>query len=128
MTKARPSMQARRRRLDLRRIRLVTTCGMLGRLRGLLCRAYPPGPRTGLWLSSCCAVHTIGMRYPIDVAFVDRDGRVRRLVRNLTPGRVAFCIGASSVIELAINTMDSPLRYQRRLHLAIRRAQIDDAG
>lgn len=128
MTKEQPSMQVRRRRLDLRRIRLVEARGVLGRLRGLLCRAYPPGPRTGLRLSSCRAVHTIGMRYPIDVAFVDRDGRVRRLVRHLKPGRVAFSIGASSVIELAINTKDSPLRYQRRLHLAIRRAPIDDAG
>ncbi|CAM3738583.1 hypothetical protein [Bordetella tumulicola] len=121
-------MQTRRRRLDPHRIRLVDARGVLGRLRGLLCRASPPGPRAGLRLSPCWAVHTIGMRYPIDVAFVNRNGRVRRLVRYLNPGRVAFSIGACSVIELAVNTKDSPLRYQRRLRLAIRHAQIDDAG
>ncbi|MBV7482552.1 DUF192 domain-containing protein [Bordetella sp. BOR01] len=111
-----------RRGLAPGRIRLVRVQGAPGRLRGLLCRARAPGPRTGLWLSPCWAIHTLGMRYGIDAAFVDRNGCVLRLVRNLRPGRLAICPGAASVVELAVNTADTPLRYRRRLHLALRRA------
>ncbi|HYG43590.1 MAG TPA: DUF192 domain-containing protein [Bordetella sp.] len=103
------------------RIRLVCARGALGRLFGLLCRSRAPGPRTGLWLSPCWAVHTLGMRYSIDVAFVDRHGHVLRMARNLRPWRWAWCPGAASVVELAVNTADPPLRYRRRLHLALRR-------
>jgi len=103
------------------RIRLVRAQGALGRLRGLLCRTRAPGPHTGLLLSPCCAVHTLGMRYSIDVAFIDAGGRVLRLARNVRPGRVVFCRGAAAVVELAVNAVDTPLRRRRRLHVALRR-------
>ena len=41
-----------------------------------------------LVLQPCRQVHTIGMRFPIDVAFCARDGRVLR-VRTMRPGRVS---------------------------------------
>ena len=104
-----------------RRLRLVLARGALGRMRGLLYRTRPLGPRVGLWFSPCWAVHTIGMRYPIDVAFIGRDGRLHRLVRQVRPGRIVFCMRAISVIELAANETDTPLRYQRRLHVALRK-------
>ena len=110
-----------RRGTASRRLRLTRAHGCVGRLRGLLCRARAPGPRTGLWLSPCRAVHTIGMRYCIDVAFIGADGRVLRLARNVRPGRMVWCRRAVSVVELAVNTADTPLRYRRRLHLALRR-------
>lgn len=106
---------------NIHRIRLLPARGVLGRLRGLLCRRRPPGPRTGLWIAPCWAVHTVGMRYPIDLAFIGRDGRVRRLVRHVRPGRIVFCLGAVSVIELTANDTETSLRYRRRLHLALRR-------
>lgn len=104
------------------RLRLVRAHGALGRLRGLLCRGRPPGPRSGLWLAPCRAIHTLGMRYPIDAAFLDADGQLLRLARNLPPGRVAVCLRAASVVELAVNRVDTPLRYRRRLRVAVRRA------
>lgn len=103
------------------RIRLVRARGVWGRLCGLLGRARPPGEGIGFWLFPCWAVHTIGMRYPIDIAFVDHQGRVRRLARHIRPGRVVCCPGAESVIELRVNDKDTPLRYQRRLHVALRK-------
>ena len=106
-----------------RRIRLVRARGVWARLRGLLGRARPLGWRTGLWLSPCWAVHTFGMQYPIDVAFIGRDGCVLCLIRHLVPGRIAFFWGAASVIELRANPMDSSLRYRRRLHIALRKAR-----
>lgn len=104
----------------LRRIRLVRARGVWARLRGLLGRERPLGRRTGLWISPCWAVHTFGMRYPIDVAFIGRDGKVQRLVRDLGPGRVALYLRATSVIELRANFTDSSLRYRRRLNIALR--------
>jgi len=112
-----------RRPLAVGRIRLVRAHGALGRLRGLLCRGRAPGPRSGLWLAPCRAIHTLGMRHPIDAAFLDADGRLLRLARNLPPGRVALCLRAASVVELAVNGVDTPLRYRRRLRVAVRRAQ-----
>lgn len=104
------------------RFRLLQVHSLGARLRGLLGRARPPGRRIGVWLFPCWAVHTVGMRYPIDVAFVGRDGSVRRLVRHLKPNRMALCLGAQSVVEFAVNTVDSELRYRRRLRVAIGRA------
>ncbi len=55
------------------------------RRRGLLGR---DGIEGVLVLEPCRQVHTIGMRFPIDVAFCAADGRVLRLV-TLRPGRVS---------------------------------------
>jgi len=55
------------------------------RRRGLLGRDGIDGV---LVLRPCRQVHTIGMRFAIDVAFCTRDGRVLRLT-TLRPGRVS---------------------------------------
>ena len=39
-----------------------------------------------LWLTRCGAVHTVGMTYPLEVAFLDRRGRCTA-VRTMPPGR-----------------------------------------
>jgi len=54
-----------------------------------------------LILAPCAAVHTVFMRFPIDVVFVDRDGRVRTIIRNLQPWRVAASPRAYAAVELA---------------------------
>ena len=68
------------------------------RRRGLLGRdGMPRG--SALVLTPCNAIHTVGMRFPIDVAFVDGGGRVRRIVRQLLPTRISLCLGAKTTIE-----------------------------
>jgi uncharacterized protein len=54
-----------------------------------------------LVLSPCCSIHTAFMRFPIDVAFVDRDGCVMRIVRDLAPWRIAIVPRAHAVVEFA---------------------------
>lgn len=54
------------------------------RRRGLLGR---DGIEGALWLSPARSVHTIGMRFPIDVAHVDADMTVLSVV-TMAPGRV----------------------------------------
>lgn len=72
----------------------------LARLRGLLFRP-PPGPGEGLLLVPCASVHTAFMRTPIDVVFLDRTGRIRRIVPRLAPWRAAASVGAYQTLELA---------------------------
>lgn len=54
----------------------------------------------GLWISRCNAVHMLGMRYAIDVAFVDAEGLVLKQQPWLRPMRMAACRGAAASVEL----------------------------
>lgn len=47
------------------------------------------------------AVHTIGMRFPIDVLFITRAGRVTKRVLQLRPLRLAASLSAFAVLEFA---------------------------
>jgi uncharacterized membrane protein (UPF0127 family) len=77
------------------------------RLRGLLNR--PPLIRgEGLLLRPCKAIHMRGMRYGIDVAFVDRNDRVIALYHNLMPGRrTRWHWRAAAALELPAGTLHS---------------------
>ena len=66
--------------------------------------SLPPGD--GLWLMPCRQVHMFGMRYPIDVVFLDEAQRVVHLVADLDPGRLSPKVrAATSVLELPIGTI-----------------------
>lgn len=64
------------------------------RRRGLLGRDAIDGV---LVLEPCRQVHTIGMRFAIDVAFVGRAGRVLRVV-TMRPGRVSRVVWRSRFV------------------------------
>lgn len=53
----------------------------------------------GLLIPRCSSVHTFGMRFALDVAFLDRHGNTIRLDRAVAPGRVVRCRGAAAVLE-----------------------------
>jgi uncharacterized membrane protein (UPF0127 family) len=62
----------------------------------------------GLWITPCRGVHTLAMRFPIDVVYLDRAGRVVHLENNLAPWRFApVRLQAASVIELPCKTLAS---------------------
>jgi uncharacterized protein len=58
----------------------------------------------GLLIPSCRSVHTFGMRFRIDVFFLNRDGCVLREERAVRPARIVACAGASAVLELPATT------------------------
>src|SRR5256885_4963852 len=63
-------------------------------------------PGEGLWIYPTQAIHTFGMRFPIDVVFLDRRLRVKRLYHALAPFRLTgFVWGAKSVLELASGSL-----------------------
>ena len=56
-------------------------------------------------LTPCCSIHTAFMRFPIDVAFVDREGHVTRIVHDLAPWRMAIAPRAHAVVEFAAGSL-----------------------
>jgi len=60
----------------------------------------------GLWIVPCQSVHTLWMRFPIDVVFLDEHRKVIHLVENLKPFRISRHLSkASSVIELPVSAI-----------------------
>ncbi len=59
---------------------------LLARMRGLLGRADLPVGQ-GLLIEACGSVHTVGMRFALDVVFLDKAWRVRRVCQSVPPGR-----------------------------------------
>jgi hypothetical protein len=75
------------------------------RLRGLLGRS-PLSAGAGLLLQPCRAVHMFGMRYAVDVAFLDRRGSVVAVYHRLAPGqRSRWHKGAAYALELPAGTL-----------------------
>src|SRR4051812_34920075 len=75
------------------------------RLLGLaLLRRLPSGH--ALLIADCRSVHTFGMRFPIDIAFLDERGRAVRVERAVPPWRVLVCREAFAVIESPAGEID----------------------
>jgi uncharacterized membrane protein (UPF0127 family) len=74
----------------------ATTFG--SRLLGLaFLRRLPPG--RALLIPGCRSVHTFGMRFRIDVVFLDERGGVLRVVRAVPRRRLLRCADAYAVLE-----------------------------
>jgi uncharacterized membrane protein (UPF0127 family) len=54
----------------------------------------------GLFIPHCRSVHTFGMRFPLDLVFLDSESRVIRLRREVPPSRIIRCPEAAAVLEL----------------------------
>lgn len=87
-----------------RDMRIIIATGVIARARGLLGThvEWGDGGRV-LILVPCKSVHTIGMRYALDIAFADRRGIVLRSERNVKPGRLLSCRRAAFVLERPYN-------------------------
>ena len=85
--------------------RVRTASTFLSRLVGLLgTAAIAEGE--GLWIVPCRSVHTLGMRYPIDVAFLDARGVVVGILEGLPPNRVGRVFrDARGALELRAGTL-----------------------
>lgn len=57
-------------------------------------------PGEGLWITPCEAVHTVGMKFPIDVLFLDKKRRVIKIRPAMPRWRLAGSLRAHSVLEL----------------------------
>ena len=54
----------------------------------------------GLWIVPCQSVHTFFMRFAIDLVYLDRRHRVKKVVGEVGPWRLSACLSAHSILEL----------------------------
>ena len=97
-------------RVELAMTRAARNKGLLG--RDALARDH------ALLIAPCWSIHTWFMRFPIDVIFLARDGRVVKTRVAIGPWRMALARGAYAVVELAAGTLaNTPLKTGDRLEL-----------
>ena len=73
------------------------------RRKGLLGRSSLPSGH-GIWITPCSAVHSWGMKFTIDVLYLDRKQRVRKVRHRMAPWKMSMCLLADSVLELPSGT------------------------
>lgn len=79
---------------------LQTAFDSAARRKGLLGRTSMPSD-AALLIAPCNGVHTFFMRFPIDVVFAARDGRVVKVCHGVLPWRLALAFSAFATVELA---------------------------
>ena len=79
---------------------------VLKRMVGLLNRGQF-GAGEGLLLDRCYGIHTFGMRFPIDVLFLDKDLCVIRAVKALPPYRTCVVKKSVYVLEVPVGALDA---------------------
>ena len=61
-------------------------------------------PGAGLWIVPCESVHTFFMKFAIDLVYVDRKHRVRKVRHAVPAWRLSACLTAHSILELPPGT------------------------
>ena len=92
-------------------IRTRVLTGFFERMRGLLGRdTLPEGDVYAF--PRCRAVHTIGMRFAIDIVFLDKMGNVLSIHENVPPGRWMVSGGrrAHTTLEAAAGWLPAMLK------------------
>ncbi len=75
----------------------------LERIRGLLGQTEVV---EALWISPCRSIHMWFMKMPLDLVYLDRAGRICKLVACIKPWQISFCWHAHSVIEMAAGSIE----------------------
>ncbi len=98
-----PTPETRLQVTNLTRQTVLATCLEVAnsgsrRSKGLLGRARL-APGEGLWILPCEAVHTFFMQFPIDLVYLDRRNRIRKIRSAVPPWRLSACLTAHSVLR-----------------------------
>jgi uncharacterized membrane protein (UPF0127 family) len=106
-----PPIARRLRRLpvvDVLGREVPVAVGIRVRVLGLSClRLEEAG--SGLLIPRCRSVHTFGMRFALDLVFLDRDGRPCSVRRGVPPRRFSWDRRAGAVLELPATEAGRPL-------------------
>lgn len=54
----------------------------------------------GLWIVPCESVHTFFMKFAIDLVYLGKDRKVRKVRHAVKPWRLSACFSAHSILEL----------------------------
>jgi hypothetical protein len=63
-------------------------------------------PGQGLWISPCEAVHTFFMKFAIDLVYIDKQRKVRKVRHAVPAWRLSMCLSARSILELPPGTAE----------------------
>jgi len=63
-------------------------------------------PGHGLWIVPCESVHTFFMKFPIDLVYVGKDKKVRKVRHAVPAWRLSMCLTARSILELPAGTAE----------------------
>src|SRR5436305_1794196 len=85
----------------------VRLCGTSRERRTGLLKNAALEPGSGILILPCEAIHTFGMRFAIDVVFLDRAYRILKLAACVPPRRIRVCIRAFSTLELPAGVIRS---------------------
>src|SRR5580698_366800 len=59
----------------------------------------------GLWIVPCESVHTFFMKFPIDLVYLDRKHRIKKVCDSVPAWRLSVCLSAHSILELPAGTI-----------------------
>ena len=62
-------------------------------------------PGEGLWIVPCESVHTFFMKFPIDLVYLDKRRKVRKVRHAMPAWRLSACLTAHSILELPAGTV-----------------------
>ncbi len=75
------------------------------RFRGLMGRRTMPDGVEGMLFPRCSSLHTIGMRFPLDIVFL-REGVVTQVARDVVPYRMVAGGRGVDALEVAAGSAD----------------------
>jgi hypothetical protein len=102
-------------------VEIVVATSFRQRLLGLALRRRAP-PGRALLIPRCRSVHTFGMRFPLDLVWLDAAGDVLTVERAVPPGRLRRRRDAAAVIEVpCIAALEecAPMPEEHRNRLAV---------
>jgi uncharacterized protein len=84
---------------------LMTAFDSATRRKGLLSQVSLP-PSAAMIIAPTNAIHTFFMKFPIDIAFVSKSGRVLKIRSGVPAWRMTGSLRAFAVLELAAGSLD----------------------
>lgn len=77
---------------------------MKQRLKGLL-GAGELSIKEGLLIEPCNSVHTFGMKFGLDIVYLDKTGTVVKCISNMLPRRFSAARHAKYTLELGVGAI-----------------------
>ena len=59
-----------------------------------------------LWIAPCNSIHTFGMKYSLDLIYVDKNNSICGLSEHVKPWRVSGCFYAKATVELLAGSIN----------------------
>lgn len=85
------------------------------RLIGLMFKS-PLVEFDSLLILKCNSIHTCFMKYPLDIIFLDKDYKIKKIYRNLKPWRMTrLVLGACQVLEMEAGKLPANLSIGEKL-------------